>query len=201
MIVHPYVYGKYQSVMNKMTKDCLAPLMSKYNLKEYGFVLQQITHPMPTEKGPGFQGAWIFADMRSAKWPDVNNIFLIPHPGQKADEREMGKALGYPINRCINWKNTMALKDHTEKELLKAIVKSEKKRGKVCCVTGLEYFVGECPADKMLEEMLIMYKHAERCTEAAKAVGWELILDTSRYRAVHEFEKKASALGEASGMS
>jgi hypothetical protein len=132
--------------MNEIFK----PLIKKYDLKSYGFVFRQITHPTMIDIGRPkaekfWQGGWIFADTTSSLWPEVQNVLLpivqinVTRPDHNAYQDRVGKILGYPVPRYPrNYDfNTVRYMDETERQILTKLF------GKDECqveVVGLEYW-------------------------------------------------------------
>lgn len=183
-------YGS-ETTYTRLFETCLAPLIEKYQLGNYGFVAHKIIHAVPTETHCGFQKAYVLADTRSDHWDHVQDVFLVPHPGQKRDESRIGKALGYPIpqndqNYCVmseyiidelrgdgtedlSHADHVKYKDMTEKWKLRWITGSNKIGDKVGAVDAFAY---RMPAN--LRDSWAIRAHFEACLAAARSVGHEL---------------------------
>ncbi|TVY78227.1 hypothetical protein LSUE1_G004195 [Lachnellula suecica] len=160
-------YGPAQEVFTEMVKQCLKPVFKQHKLARYGFHLQQITHPVPTTVHSGFQDGWIFADMKSALWPEVNSLFLTPNKG-KADEKRVGKALGYPV---VHGPREFRAVDYTEMDDMRKATGRE-----VCCVSAYEF---TCASGSKHYQPVIL--NFERCRKAAEDVGTNIRLDLEEY--------------------
>lgn len=165
-----------QKIFTQMTQECLKPVIKKYNLVDYGFHLQQITHPMPTTVHRGFKDGWIFADRRSQSWPDVKQLFLIPQ-SRKADEGKIGKALGYPLLMGTG-QRTVTYTDATEREILGTLTGKQ-----IRSVPGFEC---SCEAGTKTE-WEIVDAHFLRCVGAARDVGVLLRIDLGEFPEMDEY--------------
>ncbi|KXZ47457.1 hypothetical protein GPECTOR_35g895 [Gonium pectorale] len=81
-----------------LVEACVAPLMRDFRLDAVGFQLAEISHSLLTSNPvhPGFQDCWLLANTRHPAYALARETFLVPHP-EPVDEREIGRALGYPL--------------------------------------------------------------------------------------------------------
>lgn len=83
---NPEIYGQ-------VVRECLIPVMDRYKIERYGFVVEKIMHSMPTKTTPvNFQGSWVFADTRSIHWPEVQRTFFTR--SGRTNEKRLGIILG-----------------------------------------------------------------------------------------------------------
>ncbi|KAI4860364.1 hypothetical protein F4820DRAFT_110632 [Hypoxylon rubiginosum] len=156
-----------EELINGMVLQCLAPMMEQFELESYGFTLRYLAHDVLTEQlgHPGFKNSWIFADKQSEKWNSVEDIFLLPHPGQRNREDAIGAALGYPLP---GGETTVWLIDETETSELQRITGEE-----VDEVIGMEFFC----IDGNVGHRVRLHEYYAQCKQAAKDVGVQLKID------------------------
>jgi hypothetical protein len=176
------------AIYARLVEQHLIPLIDEQRLRDYGFVLRKINHPVATETHCGFQKVYILADTRSEHWPLVQDVFILPHPGQKPDDTRIGKALGYPVPQCNQTKSRhdeyiidslrsdivgqtnrtgiIKYKDETEKKKLRWTTGSDRMGDKVCAIEAFTYRapVGLCDGGAVRA-------HFEACERAARSVG------------------------------
>lgn len=185
------VHGDFQALFTRMVKKCLEPVIKSCQLKQYGFLLQQITHPIPTTNHWEFQNEWIFADTRSPQWNDVKNLFLTPHPGRKANEPTIEKALGYPINRKSPRRGkSIYYIDYTKRAKLRTLVHDNT----IYCVVGMKYFCPEYPQALLLDNLKTINTHFQTYFQAAKNINWSIKIDFEGYPALRDEAERPSWL-------
>lgn len=171
---HPEFKGN--AVLERMVEHCLKPVMEKYKLAQYGFVVQKIEQPMHTEGGSSFQGALIFANKRTSNPllnADIENVFNTFHIGKIFSEVTLAKLLGYPMAGTPG-QGLVRYRDMTEMAWLwKTVGKDQNKISSQFFVPGLDYSCGESP-----EHFAHSLSHFTVWEDAARDVGVTLMLDT-----------------------
>ncbi|OTA63372.1 hypothetical protein K449DRAFT_381870 [Hypoxylon sp. EC38] len=166
-------------MMNGMVLQCLSPMIQQFELESYGFTLRYLAHDVLTEQRRhlGFKGGWIFADKHSEHWNKVLDIFLLPHPGRRNPEDNIGAALGYPLP---GGNATILFIDDTETSELERIT-GEKLPASVI---GMEFFCTEGGFSRLLGYYL-------QCKQAAADVGVRLQIDTEEHPSFEMFLEHA----------
>ncbi|KAI2620875.1 hypothetical protein GGS26DRAFT_294490 [Hypomontagnella submonticulosa] len=151
-------------MLNGMVLQCLAPMIQQFELESYAFTLRYLAHDVLTSQPahPGFKGSWIFADQQSQKWNEVQDIFLMPHPGRRNPEVNIGAALGYP---AVPGYGTVWYIDDTETSELQRITGDE-----VDKVIGMEFFNGQGGFARAIT-------HYHECKKAVEDVGVRLQIE------------------------
>ncbi|KAI2627723.1 hypothetical protein GGR54DRAFT_590223 [Hypoxylon sp. NC1633] len=168
------------AMINGIMFQCLAPMMEQFELESFGFTLHYLAHDVLTEQvlHPGFKGAWIFADTQAEKWSQVEDIFLLPHPGRRNPDDAIGAALAYPVP---GGDATVLYIDSTETSELKRITGDDKVDG----VIGMEFFCIEGPL--MQARLSTLVEHFYDCSKIAHNVGMELKMNAKEHPLLERF--------------
>ncbi|KAH7391619.1 hypothetical protein BKA64DRAFT_725179 [Cadophora sp. MPI-SDFR-AT-0126] len=178
-IFHPYATEIY----TRLVTDVFKPIIKKYKLKSYGFELRQIEHATMIDMGrpqPNmfWRGGWIFGDVLSPLWRDIQSIFFTPTEthiaGAEHDtyQDKLCKILGYPVPGYPRQTNMNQLRymDETEcAELARSSGKNEDEIG----VIGFEYEDDDGDQARWTKCLI----HFESCQRAMKSVGSRLEID------------------------
>ncbi|KAG4416919.1 hypothetical protein IFR04_009929 [Cadophora malorum] len=104
IIWHPFA----TEIFTRLVTEVFKPIIKKYKLKTYGFELRQIDHATMVEMGRPqpdafWRGGWIFGDVLSPLWRDIQGIFFTPtqiHIARHEHDTyqdHLCKVFGYPV--------------------------------------------------------------------------------------------------------
>ncbi|KAK0118378.1 hypothetical protein ONS95_012667 [Cadophora gregata] len=190
VIFHPYATEIYTRLVNEVLK----PVIKKYKLKTYGFELRQVDHATMIEMGRPepdmfWRGGWIFADILSPLWRDIQGIFFTPTEihifSEECDiyQDKLCKVFGYPVRgfpRQEEGINRVQYMDETEcGELAKVGGKSEDEVE----VIGFEYEDDDGDEERWMKCLI----HFESCQRAMKSVGSRLELDLRHHNGLFNY--------------
>ncbi|KAH6716653.1 hypothetical protein BKA61DRAFT_600182 [Leptodontidium sp. MPI-SDFR-AT-0119] len=170
-------------IFTRLVNEVIKPILKKHKLKSYGFELRQIEHATMIEMGRPkpdmfWRGGWVFADITSPLWPDIQALFFspaqlnIPRAEHDAYQDILGKFLGYPVPRYPRQDNynRVCYMDETEcEELARLSGNSEDE----IQVIGFEYDDDDGDVERWTKCLI----HFENCRRAMKSVGSRLELD------------------------
>ncbi|KAH7314317.1 hypothetical protein BKA65DRAFT_516582 [Rhexocercosporidium sp. MPI-PUGE-AT-0058] len=95
-------------IFTRLINEVFKPIIKKHKLKSYGFDLRQIGHATMIDVGRTqldmfWRGGWVFADITSPLWPDIQSLFCsatqlnISRAEHNGYQDKLCKVLGYPI--------------------------------------------------------------------------------------------------------
>jgi hypothetical protein len=158
------------AIFDRLVQTCLMPVMEKFKLDQYGFALQKIHHPVPTEHHHGYQGSWIFFDTRSPDLQSVQDVFLTPHRGVKLrKEVDVANALGFLAWEGVDFQ-AITYRDVTEQHAVEMAVGAG-----LGAVNAMVLVIPKGTDD----QYQMVKDHMDDCQERAERVGTEIIFDFS----------------------
>jgi hypothetical protein len=119
----------------KIVTTLLVPLLKKYSIKRYGFVLKKVTHaPQLDGTTENWQDTYVFADTRSKYWDLANGMFFTAD-GRRYTMTDISTALGMGVNGTPTYYSSYyAFADSTATQEL-----AKKAGDEVARVLGSEY--------------------------------------------------------------
>jgi hypothetical protein len=119
---------------------------------------------MPTDTHHGFRGSWIFGDTHSPYWAHANDVFLVPQPGFRQSNFDVGLALGYPVREPgLTHVDTVYYVDPIETEELRRATGAD--------VGHVNVFEYTAPSDAQEKNRDVINIHHMIANEIAQSVG------------------------------
>lgn len=121
IMIKPHHDDSVSRVLTGVVLQCLVPLIESHELESYGFRLHYIVNCDLAGDGR-IEGAWVFADAESLKWPLVRDLFFKWTPGRFVPARIAGAALGYPVQYPMGDTVIVKLLDDTEQRFIQKVL-------------------------------------------------------------------------------